>query len=152
MIKPKTNYFKNSFVPKLELGHIYEVKGLLQILKYYSDDKIKLVKTNDDYKYDFELTNGFKYECKADIKASITHNIFIEYLQFNIASGIDKTEADYHIIIIPMNEYISIKTDVLKTLINEKLYKFIIQPTKINNFTAGYIFDKQLIIDNGILI
>ena len=51
-----------------------------------------------------------------------------------------------------MNEYILIKTEIIKKLINEKLYKFIIKPNKNNNFTAGYIFEKQIIIDNGILI
>ena len=94
MIKPPKNYFTNEFIPKLELEKIYEDKALKQILKYYGSN-IKLKRTNDDFKYDFELTNGIKFEVKADIKASITNNIFIEYLQFNISSGIDKTESDF---------------------------------------------------------
>ena len=114
MIKPPINYFKNSFVPKLNIWLIYEEKALLQILKYYNDDNIKLIKTNDDFKFDFELSNGLKHEVKADIKASITNNIFIEYLQFNISSGINKIDADFHIIIIPLNEYILIKADIIK--------------------------------------
>ena len=151
MIKPDKNYFKDDFLPKLELGLIYKDKALQKILKYYGSN-IKLLRTNDDFKYDFELSNGIKFEVKVDIKASLTNNIFIEYLQFNISSGIDKTEAEYYIIIVPMNEYILIKTNVIKKLINEKLYKFIIQPNRNNNFTAGYIFDKQIIINNCILI
>ena len=152
MIKPPKNYFTNEFIPKLEIGLIYEAKALKQILKYYEKDKIELKRTNDNFKYDFELSNGLKFEVKADIKASITNNIFIENLQFNIASGIDKTKADCYIIIVPMSEYILIKTEIIKNLINDKLYKFIIQPNKNNNFTAGYIFEKHLIINNGILI
>ena len=151
MIKPTKTYFTNDFIPKLEIGLMYEDKALQKILNYYGSN-IKLLRTNDDFKFDFVLSNGLKFEVKADIKASITNNIFIEYIQFNISSGIDKTEANYYIIIIPLNEYILIKTEIIKNLIDEKLYKFIIQPTKNNNFTAGYIFEKQLIIDNGILI
>ena len=151
MIKPPKNYFKDNFLPKLNVGLIYETKALQKILKYYGSN-IKLLRTNDDFKFDFELSNGLKFEVKADIKASITNNIFIEYLQFNISSGIDKTEADYYIIIVPLNEYILIETKKIKNLIDEKLYKFIIQPTKNNNYTAGYIFEKQFIINNGILI
>ena len=147
MIQPPKNYFKNEFIPKL---NIYEDKALQKILKYYGSD-IKLIKTNEDFKFDFELSKDLKFEVKADIKASITNNIFIEYLQFNISSGIDKTEAYYYIIIVPMNEYILIKTEIIKKIINDKLYKFIIKPNK-KNFTDGYIFEKHLIIDNGILI
>jgi len=51
-----------------------------------------------------------------------------------------------------LNEYILIKTDVLKKLINGKIYKFIIQPNNFNDHTVGFIFDKELIINNGILI
>ena len=54
MIKPSKNYFKNEFLPKLNIGLIYEEKALLKIIKYYNDDNIKLTKTNDDYK----LKNG----------------------------------------------------------------------------------------------
>ena len=53
---------------------------------------------------------------KMMIKASSTNNIFIEFLQFNIPSGIDKTEADYYILIISLNEYILIKTDTIKKI------------------------------------
>ena len=150
MIKPPKNYFEDKFIQKLNIGLIYEDKALQKILNYYGS--INLKRTNDDFKYDFELSNGLKFEVKADIKASITNNIFIEFLQFNISSGIDKTEADYYIIIVPLNEYILIETKKIKNLIDEKLYKFIIQPTKNNNYTAGYIFEKQFIINNGILI
>ena len=152
MIKPPKNYFKDEFIPKLNIGKLYEDKALKTILKYYEKDNIKLINTNYDFKYDFRLSNGLKYEIKADIKASLTNNIFIEYLQFNILSRIDKTYSDYYIIIVPLNEYILTKVDIIKKLINDKLYKFIIQQNKFNNFTAGYIFDKHLIINNGILI
>ena len=151
MIKPPKNYFTNEFIPKLNIGLIYEDKAKKRILNYYNND-IKILNSNNDFKYDFELTNNYKFEVKADIKASLTNNIFIEFLQFNLSSGIDTTEADYYIIIVPLNDYILIETEKIKKLINEKLYKFIIHPNKNNNFTAGYIFDKQIIIDNGILI
>ena len=105
MIKPDNNYFKDKLLPKLNIGLIYEDKALQKILKYYGSN-INLKRTNDNFEFDFVLINGLKFEVKADIKASITKNIFIEYLQFNIASGIDKTEADFYIIIVPMNEYI----------------------------------------------
>ena len=152
MIKPTKTYFTNEFIPKLELGKLYEDKALYKILKYYEKDGLKLLETNNNFKYDFVLSNGLKYEVKADIKAVLTNNIFIEYLQFNIPSGIDRTESDYYIIMIPLSEYILIKTNIIKKLINDKQYKFIIKQNKRNNFTAGYIFEKHLIICNGILI
>ena len=59
MIKPPKTYFLNEFLPKLNIGKVYEDKALLKILKY--DENIKFIKTNDDYKFDFELSYGLKH-------------------------------------------------------------------------------------------
>ena len=70
MIKPQKDYFKNLFLPKLNIGLIYEEKASFKILKHYDDENIKLIKTNNDYKFDFELSNGPTFEVKVDIKGS----------------------------------------------------------------------------------
>ena len=54
MLKPPKNYFADKFIPKLNIGLIYEDKALKQILNYYNND-IKLLNTNNDFKYDFKL-------------------------------------------------------------------------------------------------
>ena len=38
MIKPPKNYFTNEFIPKLNIGLIYEDKAKKQILNYYNND------------------------------------------------------------------------------------------------------------------
>jgi hypothetical protein len=155
MIKPEFQYFKNKFLPKLDVGEFYEEKALTEILKFYKN-KYELKNICKSKEYDFELTNDIKYEVKTDLKACFTNNIAIEYLQFNIASGIQTTNAEYYIIVLPYNDknikYIMIQVLELKFLIDTKQYKMIIYPTKSNYYTANYLFDIQLIMNNCVLI
>jgi hypothetical protein len=153
--KPKSNYFKDIFTPKFITGEYYEQRALSEILKFYKN-KYELKNVCKTFQYDFQLTNDIKYEVKTDMKGCFTNNLAIEYLQFNIPSGIQTTEAEYYIIVLPYNDknikYILIQVLELKFLIATKQYKFIIQPTQNNEYTGNYIFNVELVIKNGLLI
>ena len=135
----------------LETGQKYEVLAQEQTMKYL-ENKYHLIAVYDDYKYDFQLSNGLFYEVKYERLSLKTNNIFIEFEAFNKSSGINKTLADYYIIILPIdddnNQFLMIDVDVIKQLINDEQYKRIHQ----DKFKAGYIFDKKMIINNGLLI
>jgi len=151
--KPLKTYYNEQFKPKLDIGLFWEHQAQKRIIKYYNNN-YKLKNECKNNNYDFELTNNTKYEIKADVKAVKTNNIFIEFLQFGKPSGIQTTKADNYIIIIPnkIETYILIDVLELEFLISTIQYKFIIQPTQYNNYTAGYIFDTEIIIKNGLLI
>ena len=153
IFKPNKTYFKDEFLPKLEIGKYWEIQAQKRIIKYFNEQYI-IKNTCNDNNYDFELTNNIKYEVKTDIRATLTNNIFIEFLQFGKHSGIEITKSNYYIIITPYKKPIYILIDVLelKFLISTKQYKLIIQPTQKNNYTSGYIFDINIIIKNSILI
>lgn len=149
--KPSKNYYQNQFIPKLILGKFWEDQAQERIIKYLNN-KFKIKNICDTNEYDFELTNNSKYEIKCDLKANETNNIFIEYLQFGKPSGIQTTKADFYIIIVPPMTFIIIDVLELTFLIETTQYVRIIQPQPYNNFTAGYIFEMNLIIKNGYLI
>jgi hypothetical protein len=152
--KPDKTYFKQKFEPKLEVGLLYEKLACEKLLKYYGY-KYTVKNTCNKKGYDIELSNDIKYEVKADILSSITKNIYIEYLQFNIPSGIQTTNAMYYIIVLPnkvSDKYILIDVLEIKLLIDMAKYKINIHPREHNNYTAGYLFDENIIINNGILI
>lgn len=133
MIKPKKWYFKKEFLPKLDIGELYEKKALAELLKFYNN-KYELKNICKSKEYDFELTNNIKFEVKTDLRACFSNNVCIEYLQFNVPSGIQTTHAEYYIIVLPYNDknikYIMIQVLELLFLIDTKQYKFIIYPTK----------------------
>ena len=149
----KNNYYVNEFLPKLDIGNYYEKQAQKQIIKYFNNIYYVLNSCNNN-EYDFELSNDMKYEVKADIMAVKTNNIYMEFISFNKPSGIYTTKAEFYIIILPfeISIYILIEVKKLKELVLNKKYKFIIHPNYKNNYTSGYIFDKYVIINNGILI
>jgi len=139
-------YYLNEFLPKLKQGQIFEELAINRIINFL-DGKYHLITTCNNYKYDFMLSNGIRYEVKTDEMSIKTNNIFIEYEQFKNNSGIRTTQADFYIIIIPCKiiEYYVIEVDILKSMINDKLYTFIYK----NKFKSGYIFKKVDIVDNS---
>ncbi len=133
------------FQKQLKIGQLYEKMAQQQLMKYY-DNKYVVISTCDNNKYDFMMTNNMKYEVKADVLSSKTGYIFIENIQYDKASGIDVTEADYYIIIVvtsnmfkSFEQYLMIDVSVLKQLITDKLY------TKIysDKFKSGYLFNLE---------
>jgi hypothetical protein len=149
-------YYNNVFLKQLKIGQIWEQAAIERIIKYYHDIYY-LLKTCNSHKYDFKLSNKQKYEVKADLLGKKTNNIFIEYLQFGKFSGIDITQANFYIIIIPdyyidnntdidkINLYLLLDVNILKELIINSRYKKNILPRNNNNMTGGYLFDVELI-------
>lgn len=65
-------------------------------------NNVSLTKKQDvtNYKemhYDFQTSDGLTYEVKADFLADRTGNVFVEFVQFGKPSGIQITEAMFHI-------------------------------------------------------
>ena len=140
----------NKFLQDLNTGHQFEEKARKRIIKHYHNE-FNVVEICNDFKYDFRLSNGKCYEVKYDKSSMKTGNIFIEFISFTKSSGIDKTQADYYIIITPLNEieniYLLIGVDVIKQMITDtadvRIYK--------DKYKSGFLFKKDLLINNGII-
>ena len=141
----------NRFLQDLEIGQQFEEKARYKIIKYYNN-QYKVIEICDDFRYDFKLSNGKCYEVKYDKSSMKTGNIFIEFIAFNKSSGIDKTQADYYIIITPINEienvFILIEVEMLKKLITDSLDVRIYK----DKYKSGFLFKRDVIISNGIII
>lgn len=149
--KPSSNYYEKTFKPLLKIGLEFEKQAQELIIKHFNY-KYSLKSICDNNAYDFELTNGIKYEVKGDIKATLTNNIYIEYLQFDKPSGISTTEAHYYIIIVPNKCNLLIDVIKLKHLIETKQYFKVFYPNQYNNFTCGYLFKLDKLIEHSTLI
>ena len=152
--KPPKTYFNDVFTPSLLVALPFE-KLAIQRLIHYLDGRYHLLRTCNNSDYDFELSNGYKYEVKTDFRAVSTNNIFIEFLQFGKPSGINSTIANFYIIIIPYplsSLYLLIDVSQLQYLISNCCYRFIIQPNEYNNYTSGYIFELQELIKYCLII
>lgn len=80
-------------------------------------------------------------EVKCDHQGRYTNNIFLEFEQLSLPSGIEVTTAEYYTFFIPSantKEHViyMISSKMLKHLIKEKVYKFIGNGHK----SKGYIF------------
>jgi hypothetical protein len=140
----------SQFKKDLSIGQKYEVIAQDRIIEYY-ENKLKVIETCDNYKYDFRLSNDFTYEVKFERSSLKTNNIFLEYIAFQKPSGIDMTQADYYIFVLPVNEtdnqFVLIDVDTLKQLIIDKQYT----REHTDKYKSGYIFSKFIIIHKGIL-
>lgn len=147
MFKPPKTYFNDTFGPLLAIGKQWEKRAQQMLIKYY-DNKYYLINECNDNRFDFALSNRFKYEVKTDFKALQTNNIFIEYIQFGKASGIATTQANYYIIILPKKEpiYLLIDTLLIDCMIEDKQYLKIIYPNSKNYYTGGYLFKVETIL------
>ena len=146
-------YFKENFIPLLELGQHYEKMAVNRIIKFKKYDNPKIT-FNNDSRYDIKI-NSKTYEVKTDIKAVNSGNIFIEYICKNKLSGISITEAKYYLIVIPYQPeetFLLIKTRKLKQLIEDQKYFKHFTPHNKNNFTGGYIFTVEALKAIGKLI
>jgi uncharacterized protein YuzE len=64
-------------------------------------------------KYDFKTSDDITYEVKTDSRAAKTGNIFVEFQQFGKSSGIEITEALYHIFVIESTYYLIKTVDLM---------------------------------------
>jgi hypothetical protein len=65
----------SNFQACLAIGQIYEQKAIDRLMKYF-DNEFYPVKRNDDYRYDFKLSNNMSYEVKSDMLSRKTNNIY----------------------------------------------------------------------------
>ena len=151
--KPQKNYYTEVFMPLKSFGKIWERMAQEQLIKK-SDNTLKLLSECNDYRYDFILSNDMKYEVKASPKAIETGQFYIEFLQFNKPSGISITESDYYILILPKIKplYIQILTLELQFLIKTEQFDDVIYGSLWNNYTAGYLFNVDLLVGSGEII
>ena len=103
-------------------------------------------KINDDYKYDFETIDNIKYEVKTDMLVNKTNNFFIEFIGRGKPSGIDTTEAAYYIL----------NDSVIYYLIDVQLLKKLVVTCRWvknkDNSATGYLINKNIIIENSVII
>ena len=138
------------FQKELAVGQKYEVIAQDRIIQYY-ENNLKVIETCNDFRYDFKLSNDLTYEVKYERSSLHTGNIFMEYIAFQKPSGIDRTQADYYILVLPINDtdnqFILIEVGIIKQLIKDKEYT----RKHSDKYKSGYIFSKNIIIHKGIL-
>ena len=138
------------FQKDLAVGQKFEIIAQNRIIEYY-ENNLKVIEMCNDYRYDFKLSNDLTYEVKYERSSLKTNNVFMEYIAFQKPSGIDRTQANFYIIILPINDtenqFVLIDVDVIKQLIKDKEYT----RKHSDKYKSGYIFSKEIIIENGIL-
>ena len=65
-----------TFLKNVDKYHIYEIIASEKICLL---NNTKLIKFNNDYRYDFKTSDKIKYEVKTDELSLKTHNLFIEF-------------------------------------------------------------------------
>ena len=123
----------------------YEIEAAERIKKKY--DK-KVIKTCNNYKYDFKTDDLIKYEVKAEPTSLKTNNFFIEYFGYGKPSGISISKSNYYIITDTINYYL-IDTLTLKEIIERNTFKTVKTRDKM---TFGYLVNKNIIIGKSICI
>ena len=124
-----SNFRVGDFSKDLKLGQLIEDLAIDMILVNYP---VELRNKNNDYKYDFVMDDNTKYEVKFDRKSISTKNVYIENTAFGKLSGINRTQADYYIIVVPKYltetynlynlDYYLIPVSKIKELINLNLF------------------------------
>ena len=125
-------------------GQFYESLAINRMLK--NNKELTLISKNNDYKYDFKLSNNLKYEVK--YSGDATKYIFVEFYSWGKASGITTSESDYYIFVLPDDKYLLIPTPILKSLCEySKWDKEYGDRTK-----KGFLFLFDTLITNGVFV
>ena len=135
------------FYKELKESQIYEK---LAAKKICVKNHVEIDHFCENYKDDFQTSDGLKYELKHDKASVVTGNFFIEYASNDNPSGITSTQANFYII-NSNNEYYLIDVEKIKLMINEKKCKKIVH-VNITNSTRGFLFDKLLFIKSCVLL
>ena len=131
-------------------------KGEEFIANYLEEKGLKLINTNEDYKYDLKMLKNneeVKYEVKTDDKVSIitdTKNHFGEFECVNRytrklrPSGITTTESDLYVFYyIHINEIWFVKTKTLQKLIKDNVFPIFYGAGDKKNPTNGYLINRN---------
>ena len=144
------------FQQQLAIGQVYEEKAIERVCNA-SHHKYSLVCRNNDNRFDFELSNGKKYEVKADLMAVKTGNIYVEVMSFHKPAGLAVTKAHFYIIMYhtptgsiftPLQEnYVRVSVRKLKRLLNERKYRY-----SSDEYKGGYLVPIEDIAEIGMLL
>ena len=129
----------DAFLKNVFKYHIYEIISSEKICLL---NDTKVVKFNNDYRYDFKTLDKIKYEVKTDVMSLKTNNSFIEFESYKKASGISISKSNYYIFCDTIDYYL-IEINNLKTILSNIENKKIVS-TK-DKLTFGYLIKKQLI-------
>lgn len=134
------------FKKDLVLGHDGE-----QIIREFLEAKgLVYMESNHDNKYDIKLLKDSKpitYEIKTDVICSMkrdTGNLFVEFKSRGKDSGISVTQADWFVTYYPyLKEIWFIKSNELKTLIQNNNFHVIKNAGDIGSATHGYLIPRK---------
>ena len=129
----------DAFLKNVFKYHIYEIISSEKICLL---NDTKVVKFNNDYRYDFKTLDKIKYEVKTDVMSLKTNNSFIKFESYKKASGISISKSNYYIFCDTIDYYL-IEINNLKTILSNIENKKIVS-TK-DKLTFGYLIKKQLI-------
>ena len=128
-----------AFLKNVDKFHIYEIIASQKICIY---NNTKLVKFNNDYRYDYKTCDKLRFEVKTDVMSLKSNNLFIEFESYKKASGISISKANYYIFCDTIDYYL-IEINNLKSISSNIENKTILS-TK-DKLTFGYLIKKQLI-------
>jgi hypothetical protein len=140
----------SDFKKCLKIGQIFEKKAQQKIMNYYKN-KYHVVHENDNYEYDFLLSNGKTYEIKYCSLSNGSNTIFLETVAFKKPSGINTTKANYYIFVINCNDgllFIKIKVKNLLRIIKKNLFSRYFRDDK----KEGYVIQIDIIKQYGKII
>ena len=103
-----------AFLKNVDKYHIYEIIASEKICLL---NNIKLIKFNDDYRYNFKTSDEIKYEVKTDELSLKTNNLFIEFESYEKPSGVIISKSHYYIFCNTIDYYL-IETQKLKEILS----------------------------------
>lgn len=141
----------------------YEDIAVEKAVKYFSESRQKpfqVSKAQDgvNYKtvlYDAELTCGdetVRVEVKTDHRSAETGNFYIEHHQYEKASGILTTQADYYIINDTVDYFLISVDDLIEMIEYYAERKVLLRrnfPNRDGLWTEGYLIKKQLALEHA---
>ena len=135
------------FQQQLAIGQVYEEKAIERVCNA-SHHKYSLVCRNNDNRFDFELSNGKKYEVKADLMAVKTGNIYVEVMSFHKPAGLPVTQAHFYIIMYHTSTG-SIFTPLQENYIqvSERKYRY-----SSDEYKGGYLVPIEVIVEIGVVL
>jgi hypothetical protein len=140
----------SDFKKCLKIGQIFEKKAQLKLVEYYKN-KYFVVNENDNYEYDFMLSNGKYYEVKYCSLSNGSNTIFLETVAFKKPSGINTTKANFYIFVINRQVgllFVKIKVKNLLRIIKKSLFSRYFKDNK----KAGYVIQIDILKQYGKII
>ena len=129
----------DAFLINVDKYHIYEIIASEKVCLL---NNTKLIKFNNDYRYDFKTSDKIKYEVKTDELSLKTNNLFIEFESYKKPSGISSSKAHFYIFCDTIDYYL-IETQKLKNILCNIENKKIVS-TK-DKLTFGFLLRKEII-------